>query len=368
MNDTSISGGLLSDAALDRLIAAAARNPLALARLARQLMDRGDRGRSIDLAHRALDLPSDRDGEAHELAAWVLSSGVPPWHFALVLDEVRNAAYEAALRRACGSGARVLDIGSGTGLLAMLAARAGAREVISCEMNLPVARAAEEIVRKNGFGHQIRVVPKKSTDLDLAEDLRGPVDVIVSEIVSNNLLGEAPLPAMQDAVERLLVRGGRVIPARGQIRLALAHYARPDQGRMGHASGFDLRPFNRLATPCRRLHVGDRHLSLRSEPVTLFDFDFESGGPHPDRKRSLELTAAGGPVNGMVQWIRLELDEHQAYENLPSPGASSCWSPMFYQFDREIEIDPGASITVHAAHGLTTLRIWTTAPAYGAGR
>jgi type II protein arginine methyltransferase len=48
-----------------------------------------------------------------------------------------------------GPATKVLDIGTGTGLLAMMAARAGAREVVACEMNPAVADAASAIVERS---------------------------------------------------------------------------------------------------------------------------------------------------------------------------------------------------------------------------
>ncbi|MEL7220183.1 MAG: 50S ribosomal protein L11 methyltransferase [Bacteroidota bacterium] len=44
-----------------------------------------------------------------------------------------------------------MDIGTGSGLLAMMAARAGAQEVVACEMNPLLAEAASQIVEQNGF-------------------------------------------------------------------------------------------------------------------------------------------------------------------------------------------------------------------------
>jgi len=70
----------------------------------------------------------------------------------------RNAAYDAALKNAMRPGMRVLDIGSGTGLLALVAARAGAERVYSCEMNPAVADAAREIVELNGYSGKVQIL------------------------------------------------------------------------------------------------------------------------------------------------------------------------------------------------------------------
>ena len=76
------------------------------------------------------DLAPD-DGEVRSVAAEVMSAGIPRWHFDIVHDYPRNDAYEAALRRAVFPGCKVLEIGTGTSLLAMMAARAGAAEVVT---------------------------------------------------------------------------------------------------------------------------------------------------------------------------------------------------------------------------------------------
>ena len=136
--------------------------------------------------------------------------------------------------------------------------------------------------------------------------------------------------------------GGWVIPSKGQLRVALAYHPKPRTAWLGRVDGFDLSPFNQLAPTSRRILAGDRQLTLRSEPQTLFEFDFESGGPYEDRQTSITLTTTGGRVNGVVQWIRLQMDAEGVYENRPAPGGP---------------------VVVHGAHGLTALRIWTDAPA-----
>ncbi|QNQ10017.1 methyltransferase domain-containing protein [Sphingomonas alpina] len=329
--------------------------PDAMIALARQFRGIDETARALDLATRALTLAPD-DGEVRALAADLLSDGVPRWHFVIVRDRPRNDAYEAALRRAIVPGCKVLEIGTGTGLLAMMAARAGAH-VVTCEADAAVAAAARDVIAANGLSDRIRVINKHSTTLDLV-DLDGPADILVSEIVSNDLLSEGVLPAHEDAVPRLLRPGAAVIPARGRIRIALAEDSGSRSGRVDTASGFDLTPFNRLARPYREVPVASEHLALRSEPADLFDFDFASGGPWPDRRGSVPLGSTGGVVNGIVQWIALEMDDQGRYENRPATGTPSCWGAIFWPFERPVETVAGQIINVAARHETDRIRVW----------
>src|SRR5262249_41477952 len=102
--------------------------------------------------------------------------------------------YEAALRRAITPNSKVLEIGCGSGLLAMMAARAGAAAGVSCEMGTAIAGKAAEIGARNGDSDRVRVIAKHSSMLDAETDLGGRADVLVSEIVDSALLGELVLP------------------------------------------------------------------------------------------------------------------------------------------------------------------------------
>jgi type II protein arginine methyltransferase len=346
---------------LDRLVASIADKPVALAGLAQVLLAKGDEANARTLAATALAL-APLDGEVASMAAGVMGQSVPPWHFHIVRDAARNAAYDGALRRAVEPGMRVLDIGTGTGLLAMMAARAGAREVVTCEMNAAVAEAATRVVAANGYADRVRVIARHSADLDAAADLGGGVDLVVSEIVSNDLVGEGVLPAMEQAMRRLARSGAVVIPARGAVRVALAHDAGLGKERMAWVDGFDLTAFNGLAPPRHRFKPDDGRLALRSEAGDLFAFDFQSGGPYPQCRAAISLTADGGPVNGVAQWIALQMDEVERYENHPGPGRHSAWAVLFYPLARAIDPRPGQSVMVRGAHDRQTLRIWAEAP------
>jgi protein arginine N-methyltransferase 7 len=342
---------------LEDFLARAAENPLALARLAGLFCLVGDGARAREIALNALGM-APGDAEIASLASSVLSRGVPAWHFSLVRDEVRNAAYDAALKRAVTAQTKVLEIGAGSGILAMMAARAGAQAVVTCEMAPAIAHAAQDIVALNGFAECVRVVAKKSYDLDPETDMGGRADVLVSEIVDNRLLGENVLPIVEHAVKVLLKPAAKIIPARGIIRVALAHDAELDRARMAAIDGFDLSPFNRLAKNRYSVDRRAARLTLMSSPADLFDFDFQSGGPFPAARATKTLISTGGEANGIAQWIALQMDEKGWYENDPRPAASSAWGVTFWPFKAPRDCPAGTAIEAFGSHDRRRLRVW----------
>ena len=342
---------------LQSLLPHVAEKPVLLARLASVLLAMGHGARARELCARASTLAPD-SAEVHAISAEIFSHGIPRWYFPMVRDHARHAAMETALRRAIRPGCRVLDIGTGTALFAMMAARAGAGEVITCEENLVVAATATEIIAANDLADRVRVIAKSSFDLEVGVDFTEPADVLICDTIGSDMIGAGILPIIEHAKRRLLRSGAPTIPARGRVRIALAEDLGLHLGQMHTVEGFDLRPFNRLAAPSYVMKVGHERLVLRSEPEDLFSFDFQSGGPFPEAEASVSLSASGGLVNGIAQLQCLELDDEVSYENFPSKGAFSVFDVVFHTLRTPVQLAPGAKLLVSAAHDRVSFRIW----------
>jgi predicted RNA methylase len=333
---------------------ALAETPGALIRLGCALMGSGEGAKAVALL-RGLRAARPDDPELRNAERIVLSHRVGGWHVPMLADLARNRAYEGAIRRAAAGGGTVLDIGTGSGLLAMMAARAGADLVVACEQHPALAETAREIVAANGLADRVRVIARRSTDIDRDLDLVGGADVIIAEIFADDLLCEGALATLRDAIGRLARPGARLIPASASIRVALAWRKIKPLG-LGAVSDFDLSLFERHVAPERKFEARDPKLTLTSEPATLFDFDFASGNL-PRRGRASLALEADAPANGIVQWIRLQLDEEAVYENRPGPDAASHWAASFHPLPREV--GAGESIELHGAHDGERLQLWT---------
>ena len=149
------------------------------------------------------------------------------WHFDMLRDHVRNRAYREAIesavreyaRRCAGATAppplRVLDIGTGTGLLATLVARAAAAalpegsrgrvEIVAFEVVPAAAEIAAATFARNGA--RVQLVRAHSTDAR-AGGCVAPCDLLVAELLDTALLGEGALASVRAAAGRAARGGG----------------------------------------------------------------------------------------------------------------------------------------------------------------
>jgi SAM-dependent methyltransferase len=325
--------------------------------LGRAMMASGKGDKAVALVEQALER-NPEDPLLRCCAEAILTHKVPGFHRDMLADDDRNRAYRAAIEGTGLAGKRVLDIGAGSGLLAMMAARAGARRVYACEANEALAATAREIVAANGFADTIQVLVSHSTKLDAHRDLDGGVDFIVSEIFSHELIGEGALASLHHAATRLAKPGARILPARASIRVALAELREGPAPRIERVEGFDLGPFNRHAGRTRLVATNSEKLAQRSAAQDLFRFDFQAAADHSERRSRVLLESSGGPANGVVQWIRLELTDHVSYENVPGRGESSHWPAVFHPFEDALSPIAQGSIAVAGWHDESKLLIW----------
>lgn len=316
------------------------------------LVDLNRGGEALQLFRKALEVqPSLLTAKLG--MTWVLSKMIPAWHLPMMNEWDRNNAYYLGMQSAISPGESVLEIGTGSGLLSMMAAKLGARSVVTCETVALIAEAAQKIVERNNYHDRIKVLSKPSFDIEPGKDLPERADILVHEIFSSELIAEHVLPAIEDAKQRLLKTDARILPAVASIMVALV--GGDEIGKYLHVNdsfGFDLQPFNAIAPKKIPIYREDLNAKLLSDDIEAFRFDFMSESSFPREEKTFEVISTHeGLCYGVIQWIRLEFDGQVTFENHPSHSKSvSNWQRTVFCFDEPIELKPGRVVTISAAH------------------
>ena len=296
-----------------------------------------------------------------------LTRTVPEWHVPMMNEQNRNSAYFDALKSVIKPDSTVFEIGTGSGLLAMMAAKLGAKQVTTCESVTLIAETAQQIIQDNNVEKTIKIIAKKSTDISIGAELEAKADILVSEIFSSELLGEHVLPSLEDAKKRLLKPQGKVIPAAGSIMVAL--FTGEDIRRnllVEDSFGFNLQGFNKIVSNKRMIARNDLNIELLSDGVAAFNFDFEGENTFPAQSKSLSIIATkAGRCYGLVQWMRLDMngDQKVMFENHPSQTSKvSNWQQCAYLFDAPLDVIVGQVVVVNAAHNRSVPWFWLDSP------
>ncbi|XP_058562103.1 protein arginine N-methyltransferase 7 isoform X7 [Neofelis nebulosa] len=149
-------------------------------------------------------------------------------------DKDRNIKYYQGIRAAVsrvkdrGQKALVLDIGTGTGLLSMMAVTAGADYCYAIEVFKPMADAAVKIVEKNGFSDKIKIINKHSTEVTMGPDGDMPcrANILITELFDTELIGEGALPSYEHAHRHLVQENCEAVPHRATVYAQLVESRR----------------------------------------------------------------------------------------------------------------------------------------------
>ena len=133
----------------------------------------------------------------------------------MVSDRPRTNAFAAAIREVVQAGDVVLDVGTGTGILAMFAAKAGARKVYAIDAT-DISEIAADLIKVNGLSDQVQVLHGRAGELQLDEK----VDVIISEWLGNAVFVEGMAHAVLDARDHNLAPTGRMLPSKVRVLIA----------------------------------------------------------------------------------------------------------------------------------------------------
>lgn len=265
-------------------------------------------------------------------------------HEEMLSDTVRVEAYHRAIHRNVQEGDVVLDLGTGTGLLAFMASRAGAKKVYAVEHSdfIDVAR---EIAGHNGFTN-IEFVRANSREFTPPE----PIDVVLHEQMGDELFNENMLVNLLDIRDRTLSSSGRILPSR--FRLFIEPVSMREEMRIRRFWNIDLPDdIDLRATEhspvAARFDVG-RHEQFWLRPHSvestigaahpILDFDLhtlESIEALPTRHVVERTVSADTIVDGFCVWFDAVFDDDTVLTTSPLAPVTS-WGNRVFRLDKEL--------------------------------
>ena len=259
----------------------------------------------------------------------------------------------------------VLDIGAGSGLLSMMAARAGADSVVAVELSGHMCDVAEQVISSNGLSSKVVVLQRDSRRMFAAtsEGLRAgrkpdgeapelvrQADVLVFEVFDSGLIGEGALHLTALAQHRLLLPDATVIPASARV------FCQPIQFRHERCCGVDVQQLNQYSWRADydgvELAAVQEQWCALADPVQIFEFNFANAPAHVEPAALvLHVSATGsGVVNALAVWFELQLDEHEVLTTSPhSTGKGATWQNAV-MFVPEMRVAPGDELCIEASH------------------
>lgn len=139
-----------------------------------------------------------------------------PYH--CLRDTKRTLAFQAAIYATVRANDIVVDAGSGSGVLAMFAAKAGAKRVYAVEVDSLLASLLRDNVRRNNLGDVIKVIDRDVRDANLPKD----VDVVICEMMETGLLDEAQVAVINGLrVAGVITQKTKLIPSRYETGVEL---------------------------------------------------------------------------------------------------------------------------------------------------
>jgi 16S rRNA G966 N2-methylase RsmD len=296
------------------------------------------------------------DGEPDTSASSDGGFSDPMTHAMMLNDKTRTSRFVEALAHAIKPDDVVIDIGTGSGVLAVAAAQAGASRVYAIEAG-DMARLARAVVRANRLEDRIDVVEGWSTQVSLPE----LADVLVSEIIGEIPLDERILEATLDARHRLVKPGARLIPERLKIMAVPVTIPPTDLSRRTITAesvdrwkswyGVEFEPLARAASHSSHVMLLDpetaSNLAPLSDPVVVADLDLTAFQAVQVEGDATIPVQTRGALNGVLLYFDIALTPSLSISTDPTGSTlESSWRTPVWYYNEPLTVREGDEVRV----------------------
>lgn len=274
-------------------------------------------------------------------------------HDHMLADSIRVDTYHAAIEKHVRAGDVVVDLGTGSGVLALFASRAGASKVHAIEHG-PMADAAEAVAADNDVTN-IELHRMHSSEFTLPEK----VDVIVHEQIGEALFDERVVENVGELRDRVLKPGGLILPARLALYVEpveLEAWARRPYAWQQRLHGIDfraLKPFaekeaqNYHYTVLRPFPFGQ--FLTRPEAVVGVDLHTATPGDLPKQISWRRPVVVDGTLDGLVVYFTAAFDDELEISSSPADPYTHWGGPLLRVESRAVRAGDEIELTLTAA-------------------
>lgn len=275
-------------------------------------------------------------------------------HIGMIADEARTRLFIQAIQRIVRPGDIVLDLGTGTGVLAIAAVKAGAARVYAVE-RAAIADVAAAMFERNSVADRITLIRSHSTAISLPERAH----VLTGELLGTDPLSERILEYTADAVKRLLVPGARLAPRKLKLfgravelpeSLIARHWVdRRTSDHWAHLYGMDfraLREAGRNRSPAFTVKAEDaarwRFLTSSTE---LIEIDLAREPAFPLEATRTAMVNTPGTLSGIIVFWELELDSEARLSTDPASCRTDCsWGTAVWAMANRLPVQDGQPV------------------------
>jgi SAM-dependent methyltransferase len=279
-------------------------------------------------------------------------------HRLYLSDLTRTSLFRRAINAVVKPGDVVLDLACGTGVLGLLAMKAGAARVYQVDLS-PMIQVARDVAIANGYGQTAFGIHERSSRAKLPEK----ADVVVADQLSHFGIGAGMPEIFNDARRRLLKPGARAIPRRLELYLVPVNFPQ-----MWRIAGFwDKRHAGLTMSPVHSVAFNTDYPSERSprrmlgRPAQMFAFDLTDLAPERfTAKATIEVSAAG-VMHGLSGWFVAELAPGVIMTNSPFGKDRIKRAAAFFPVENPLTLSKGdrldIAMTVITTQSLLTWKV-----------
>ncbi len=243
----------------------------------------------------------------------------------------RLAKFNKAIQMLVTEDSYVVDIGAGTGVLAFMAARAGARRVTGIDINGCSVEYAKRAAQENQLDDVVEF--RNLHFSDFSPDT--PANIVICEMLSAVMLVEQQIPASRHAVQRILAPNGAILPQRATV------YVVPVEC----SSIWERFRVESLQFPKLPQTVDRRAAKDLSDLAVLAEFELFRKDCPTYVDKTLEFTAIeAGVVHGLVGLFEAQL--HNEIMLRMEDG----WRELFIPFKKPIEVRRDDSLRIRVRY------------------